>query len=192
MLPTLLLLAMTLPQADVNQFAARVAQALAQRPGARVLLSVEDTAATGASEQLARALRESLRQRGFELTAESDAAVQVNAWLSLRRGRPLAVARITAEGREAAILFAEFELAAQPATPVSERPAVAIRTRTLIESDLPVLDIETDSAGNLFVLHTDRLRAYDLNAAGTPLKAEIGLETGSGRQRDPLVRLFAR
>ena len=55
-----------------------------------------------------------------------------------------------------------------------------------------MLDLEADSAGNLFVLHPDRLIAYDLNAAGLPVKAEVGLDTGAGRLRDPLVRLQAR
>ncbi len=193
MLATLLLVALSLPQAEVNSFAARVAQSLPPRPGARAVLSVEDPGGVGATEQLARALLEALRQRGFEPATEGDSAAQarVSAYLSLRRGRPLAVARVLSEGREVAVLFAEFAPGA-PEAMQPGGPAVAIRTRTLLTLEMPVLDVEADSAGNLFVLHPDRIRVFDLLLAGVPLKAEVGLDTGAERLRDPLVRLLAR
>lgn len=197
MLPLLLLLAISLPPADVNGFAARVGQAVAQRrestqPRGRVLLRVEDPGATGAAEQLLRALQEALRARGFEPASEGEAVIQVHAYLSLRRGQPLALARILAEGQEPVLLFTEFAPNAGARETPAEGPPVAIRTRTLLAPDLPVLDLEADAAGNLFVLHPDQVRVYDLNSAALPLKAEIGLDTGADRLRDPLVRLVAR
>ncbi len=72
---------------------------------------------------------------------------------------------------------------------------MVIRTRTLLTTELPVLDLEADREGNLFVLHPDRLVVFDLNAAGppvkAPVKAEVRLDTGAERLRDPLVRLLA-
>lgn len=194
MLPALLLLALSLPQAEVNDFAAKLAQRLAQATGsgARVVLRVEDPGGIGAAEQLTRALRESLRLRGVEPAVEGEAAYHVHAYLSRRRGRPLGVAHISTESREVAVLFAEFSSDAAAETAPAEGAAVAIRTRTLLTPDQPVLDLEADPAGNLFVLHADRVRVFDLNSAGLPLKAEIGLDTAADRQRDPLVRLLAR
>ncbi len=196
MLPALLLLAVSLPPGEVTDFARRVAQAAAQAREAgqrpRVLVRVEDRGGVGATPQLTRALEEALRQRGLELAAEGDSAVQVHAYLSLRRSRPLAVARVLGEKGEAAVLFAEFSSSTGPETVPSEGPPLVIRTRPLLAPDLPVLDLEADAAGNLFVLHPDRVRVFDLNSAGLPMKAEVGLDTGAERLRDPLVRLLAR
>lgn len=196
MAPVLLLLALSLPQAEVSDFARRVAQAAAQgrEPGqrVRVLLRVEDLGGVGATQQLVRALEEALRQRGLEPTAEGESASQVHAYLSLRRGRPLAAARILGEKGEAAVLFAEFSPGAAAEAVPTEGPPLVIRTRPLLAPDLPVLDLEADAAGNLFVLHPDRVRVFDLNSAGLPMKAEVGLDTGAERLRDPLVRLLAR
>ncbi len=196
-----LLVAVSLPPAEVNHFAARVAQAVAQRlapgeagvaPATGVVVRVEDPGNVGAGEQLSRALRDALRSQKLEVTVEGEPAWQVHAYLSTRRGRPLAAARIRYEGREVAVLFAEFAAGVPPPVAPAEALAIAIRTRPLLAPDLPVLDLEADAAGNLFLLHPDRVRVLDLNAVGMPLKAELGLETGAGRLRDPLLRLVAR
>ena len=200
MLPLVLLLALSLPQTEVDAFARRVAQALAQSqapgPHSRVQLQVEDAGGVGAAGQLARALHEALLLEGFEPTAAGKFGHRVFAYLSLRRGRPLAAVRILGEGggKEVAVLFAEFSPGAAPEPVQPEGPPVAIRTRTLLATELPVLDLEADRKGNLFVLHPDRLVVFDLNAVGLPgkppVKAAVGLDTGAKRLRDPLVRLL--
>lgn len=194
-LALLLLQGSGLPQAEVNQFAERVAQRLEKRAGPWVLLRVENPAGLGAVEQLAAALRESFRRREFAVVTEGEPAYQVHAYLSLRRGHPLAVARITTEGREIATLFAEFPKDAPPEQALPESAAVAVYTRAVLTSGVPVLDVETDDAGNLFVLHPERLRVFAFQAPPSrvrlELKAEMGLDTGAERLRDPLVRLVA-
>ena len=207
MLPLALLVALSLPQAEVDAFARRVAQTVGQSqapgPHSRVLLQVEDLGGVGAAGQLARALQEALLLEGFEPMAAGEFPHQVLAYLSLRRGRPLAAVRILGkggEGREIAVLFAEFSPGETPEAVQPEGPPVIIRTRTLLATDLPVLDLEADPAANLFVLHPDRLVVFDLNAAGlpakapikAPVKAAVKLDTGAGRLRDPLVRLLVR
>ena len=208
MLPLALLVALSLPQSEVDAFARRVAQAVGQSqapgPHSRVLLQVEDPGGVGAASQLARALRDALLLEGFEPMAAGEFPHQVFAYLSLRRGRPLAAVRILGkggEGQELAVLFAEFSPGETPEAVQPEGPPVIIRTRTLLATDLPVLDLEADSAGNLFVLHPDRLVvfdlvAFDLNDAGlpgeAPIKAKVKLDTGAGRLRDPLIRLLVR
>ena len=207
MLPLALLVALTLPQAEVDAFARRVAQAVGQSqapgPHSRVLLPVEDPGRVGAAGQLARALQEALLLEGFEPMAAGEFPHQVFAYLSLRRGRPLAAVRILGkrgEGKEVAVLFAEFSPGETPEAVQPEGPPMIIRTRTLLATDLPVLDLEADSAGNLFVLHPDRLVVFDLNDAGlpvkvpvkSPIKAKVELDTGAERLRDPLVRLLVR
>lgn len=195
----LLLLALSVSPAALNDLAARVAQiaaqAVAAQPGdagggrvARATLRVEDAANLGGSEHLVQALRRALAAQKIDVGGDAEAAVQVEAFLASREGRPIAVVRVQAPGRDAHILFAALD-AAGTDVPASAGPALAIRTRTLFTSDLPVLDLDADAAGNLFVLHPDRLRVRDLNAAGLPLKNEVGLETGAERLRDPLARL---
>ena len=178
MLPLVLLLALSLPQTEVDAFARRVAQALAQSqapgPHSRVQLQVEDAGGIGAAGQLARALQEALLLEGFEPTAAGKFGHQVFAYLSLRRGLPLAAVRILRKGQEVAVLFAEFSPGAAPGPGQPEGPPVAIRTRTLLATALPVLDLEADRQGNLFVLHPDRLVVFDLNAVGLPGKALAG------------------
>ena len=202
MLPLVLLLALSLPQAEVDAFARRVAQTLAQSqapgPHSRVQLQVEDAGGVGGAGQLARALHEALLLEGFEPMAGGKFGHRVFAYLSLRRGRPLAAVRILGEGgegKEVAVLFAEFSPGAAPEPIQPEGPPVTIRTRTLLATELPVLDLEADRKGNLFVLHPDRLVVFDLNAVGLPgklpVKAVVELDTGADRLRDPLVRLLA-
>ena len=103
MLPLVLLLALSLPQTEVDAFARRVAQALAQSqapgPHSRVLLQVEDAGGVGAAGQLGSALQEALLLEGFELMAAGKFSHQVFAYLSLRRGRPLATVRILRKGK---------------------------------------------------------------------------------------------
>lgn len=193
MLQILLLAAITLPPADVSAFAARVAQAAgAANAGSRVLLRVDDPGGTGAAEQLRQALRDSLREQKLDTMTEGEAPLQILSYLGMRRDRPLAIARIVQDGRELQVLFAEFtnEPAAAVAPPAG--PAVAIRTRSLFSPEFTVLDLEADTAGNLFLAHPDRIRVFDLNASGLPLKAEVGLETGAEHLRDPLVRMQLR
>lgn len=190
MLPAILVLAISLPQPEVNSFAQRVALNLPARQEGRAMVRVEDPGKTGAALQLERALHDAVRLRGYEVVAASESA-QVHAWLSMRRGRPLVTARVLVDSREAGVAFSEIAPASSALT-VSAPLAVTIRTRTLLASELPVLDVEADSAGNLFVLHANSLRVYNLNAPGLPLKSEVGLDTGAERLRDPLVRLLAR
>lgn len=196
MITMFLLAVLALPQGEVEAFCGRVAEAIPQASAepvaARVLLRVEDPGGAGAGEELRQCLREALRARNLEAVSEGEAAWQVHAYLARRAGRPLAVARISGPGREPAVLFALFPpgVAAEGVSPGG--PAVAIRTRRLFASLLPVLDLEADAAGNLFVLHPDRIRVYDLNTASVPLKAEVGVDSGADRLRDPLVRLVAR
>jgi hypothetical protein len=194
MLAVMLMLALSLPPAEVSAFAARVTQSLAGAMGSkgRVLLRVEDPGETGAAEQVASALRDALRQAGIEAASEGDLPWQLHIYLGRRNGLPLATARITNEWREAALLFAAFPVPVGAGSPAAGGPALVTSVRTLLASDLPVLDLEADAAGNLFVLCSDRLRLYDLNAPAYPMKAEIGIDTGSDRLRDPLVRLVAR
>ncbi len=185
----MLLLAVALPQAELERFAARVAQtAAAAGAGTRAALRVEDAGATGAGDQVSRALQDALRQRGIETLGQGNAALQITAYLSLRTGHPLVAARVLNDGREAATLLAEFA-PPETATAMSAAAAVTVRTRTLLITDSPVLDVDADSTGNLFVLHAGALRAYDLNASTPSLKTEVGLDTGADRLRDPLVRL---
>ena len=107
MLPLVLLLALSLPQTEVDAFARRVAQALSQSqapgPHSRVQLQVEDAGGLGGAGQLARALHEALLLEGFEPTAAGKSGHRVFAYLSLRRGRPLAAVRILGEGREGTV-----------------------------------------------------------------------------------------
>lgn len=194
----LLLVALSVSPTALDDFAAKVAQAAAQaiaapvgEPGgsrpARAVLRVEDAANVGGSQYLTQALQQALAAQKIQLGSGED-AVQVEAFLANREGRLIAVARVQAPGRDARVLFAAVDgTSSEAATPAG--PDLAIRTRTLLRSDLPVLDLEADRSGNLFVLHPDRLRVRDLNTPGLLLKNAVGLETGAERLRDPLGRL---
>lgn len=232
MLALILLLAASLPSAEVASFAARIARAVsagareAAGPGeprtpVRVLVRVEDTTGNGsgpaaspstgqaggpepggAAEQINRAVCDALRAEKFEPVPEGEAAYSVRVWLSLRGAQPLGVARVTkgsqaggfvpAEGRERGVVFVLFPAgsAASPAGPA--RPAVEVRTHSLLSLDGPVLDLKVDTAGNLFLLQPDSLRVVELNAPGAPTKAEVGIQTAAERLRDPLVRMVLR
>lgn len=194
MLAAMLMLALSLPPGEVAAFAARVTRSLvgAIGPKARVVMRVQDPGETGAADQVGLALRDSLRQAGVETAVEGESPWQLQVYLGRRNGLPLATARILNESREVALLFAAFSTQAADAAPAAAGPALTLSSRTLLRSDLPVLDVEADATGNLFVLYTDRVRLYDLNAPDLPMKAEVGIDTGSDHLRDPLVRLLAR
>ncbi len=173
-------------QADLAAFAVRVAEALEQSGAKGAVLRAENP-------QLSSALEDSFRRRRIILLKEPDeSGYVVNAWMSARRGRPLAVARIASQGREVTAIFSEIRESAPADATAEDAPAIAVRTRTLLAPELPVLDIAADGQGNLFVLHPDRLRVYGRNGTSLELKAEWGLDTGAERLRDPLVRLVVR
>jgi len=86
MLAVMLMLALSLPPAEVSAFAARVPQSLAGAMGSKgcVLLRVEDPGETGAAEQMASALRDALRQVGIEAASEGDLPWQLHIYLGRR------------------------------------------------------------------------------------------------------------
>jgi len=213
MLTALLFFAMALPDAEVARFAERVARAVEARiaaprgaaakppaarpaaPGARVLLRVEDAGGLGASEQVARALREALRKRALETLVEGEARFRVSAYVSLRKGRPLLSALISEGEGEGAVevLFAELGAAPAPGAPAAGvAPALLVRTRPLLFLGGRVLDVAVDPAGEVFVVQPEKIQVFDLASSARALKAEVAVDSGAAKLRDPLVRLQFR
>jgi hypothetical protein len=172
------------PTEDAAALAARIHKDLlwaGLRPETRVVWN-------GGMERYLAAVRAELRTLNVAMTeGASDAPWRVDAWLSARRGRPLAVFRVIGGGAEVGIHFADAgpndATAGGPAAPVT------LQSRLLVDLGQPVVDAALAGQNRLIVLLADRLLVYALTDAAPEVQADLGLQTGADRLRDPLARL---